>query len=771
MVAHVNKTIVVLILTGVITACLPINRFTYAPGPARPWVYADLRVIDPVDAVSPSLDIIALYHRKAGSDLQIRVDLLDIGSEPDADLYLALDWTPGGTRRLPLDAESDIAWEILLRLPADGQPAAYSAPVDEGSRLKETSTFIPRIVRDPLNDTLVISLPFAALQTFGRPISFQAFLNPVDSDQTADSTRAVRSDNPSPRRATVLLAFWNSFPAYTPAQGLRRWRGAHTGPLGGRHGLFALLSSVRAAQVPVILLDLKTPAALSALNYIDRLEVLRTLTAQRLVILPDVLPGFTTLPLNLDTFGDYITEPEPYLRAARDSRRTALEFGLPASTAVYSPSAVESIPRDYPLAFIPIQGNYPFHRAQQTLIPILPTLEGNQVTPEGLELAVRRQLVENALTPAELTPPILTLGGDLTASAWGVLTHARASMGYIAAHPWIKPLSYYDLAAYPVLNSEPQAGLLSHSGLSGRKEAQTAAIAESVLDFSRAPDNQLSEAAWQAYTSLLAPLPPEVDALPVLRAKYLPRIREILAAAAWVEDPQPVASCVLDYDLDGTAECSLASRRYYAVIDPLGGRLVYLFALAEDGPHQLIAPSTQFVVGLGDPSTWDLTAVENAEPAGYHGAFSDSPTPWQMYQPNVIEGGIDLTTFDGSRRKVFRLSNQGLSVEYHSADALATSIPLALDPWIRFSQGWDRLYGASVSHQSLSWGIATGGEVSVTTTANLRFEHFTASQEEINTPEDPNFGYPPGHYLPFPLAVVDINSEGDFSVKIDYNNP
>ncbi len=277
---------------------------------------------------------------------------------------------------MPIDGQSDLAWEVLLRLPADGDPQAYAAGSPEDLDFEELVTFIPRIVRDLLNDTLIVSVPFATLGMMGRPFSIQAFLTAAGSSQPVDATPPVRSDDPPPRRAPVLFAFWNSFPAYTPAQALRRWRGAHTGPLGGRHGLFALLSSIRAAQVPVILLDAKNPPSLSALNYIDRLEVLRELSEQGLVILPDVLPGFTTLPVNLDTFREFIDEPDPYLHAARDSRVIAQEFNLPASGAVFSPSTVQSIPQGYTLAFVPVQGDYPMRYAQYTLIPILPGFEG-----------------------------------------------------------------------------------------------------------------------------------------------------------------------------------------------------------------------------------------------------------------------------------------------------------------------------------------------------------------------------------------------------------
>ncbi len=43
---------------------------------------------------------------------------------------------------------------------------------------------------------------------------------------------------------------------------------------------------------------------------------------------------------------------------------------------------------------------------------------------------------------------------------------------------------------------------------------------------------------------------------------------------------------------------------------------------------------------------------------------------------------------------------------------------------------------------------------------------FIEPQLYLSIPEDPNRDYPAGHYLPFPMAVVDFSSPGDFSVEI-----
>ena len=101
----------------------------------------------------------------------------------------------------------------------------------------------------------------------------------------------MNSEAPVPQPAPILLAFWNTFPATSPAQALRSWNGAHTGPFGGRHGLVNLLNAALKAKVPLTLVDIKTPSSLSALDTLGGgTNLLHTLIRESLLSLPDVLP-------------------------------------------------------------------------------------------------------------------------------------------------------------------------------------------------------------------------------------------------------------------------------------------------------------------------------------------------------------------------------------------------------------------------------------------------------------------------------------------------
>ena len=144
----------------------------------------------------------------------------------------------------------------------------------------------------------------------------------TDPAHPADEVHNVRSDDQPPgQRAPIIVAFWEAFPVTTPAQALRRWDGAHTGPLGDRHGLLHILEGARRYSVPVALLDIKNPASLAALNFMGHVPVLQNLSGRSLLILPDVAYA------------------EPAGFALNFSRLAASGFGLPASQFVYITSS------------------------------------------------------------------------------------------------------------------------------------------------------------------------------------------------------------------------------------------------------------------------------------------------------------------------------------------------------------------------------------------------------------------------------------------------
>ncbi|MDI6770763.1 MAG: hypothetical protein QMD04_13975 [Anaerolineales bacterium] len=736
-----RNSIIFIVLILLTTAC------AVAPEANRPWAYADLRRLDPPDACpdegrdapTPATDILAVYTRTSGYDLQIRLDLLDLTFTDNYLVEIHL-WDNTHYAQSPL----------VIQIPASGrnqliQPAG------------ETSPFQVRSYRNPSLDTITIAINRIFI---GERYHFDiyTYLSPA-GPTAADQALNIRSDDPPPlSRAPLLLAFTDSFPAYTPAQAMRRWDGAHTGPTGERHGLSNVLDNAERYGVPVALLDLKTPASLSALDFIGKIDQIQRMAARRLLILPDVAYG------------------EPADVSLTFSRRAARDFGLPASPSVYTPFR-DLLPA-YRYQFIELSdATHLARRAGQMLIPF-PTLAGEQATVDGLSLNVRKLLIQAALSPD--AGDIVLLGGSLPNSTWGDADMASAAFAYIAAHPWIWALNGEDLLSFPlgaeylspppptpatpspIYTTQGQATNLDSAALQSRLSSE----------LHNAPENPLTDSAWQMYFALTAPT--EDARLQSLRAQYLGGVGALLAASRWAKNPEHKTGCDFDLDYDGQNECLLVSPEYFALIETDGARLTFLFARDESGVHQLIGPTAQFAVGLSDPSEWKATRGEGADPAQIMGAFSDTPKPFEIYTP-VFRGytpawtsndTLTLTGAHASRVKTFRLTESGLEIRYYSPTPLSTRIPIAIDPWQRFRAGWVADVRASFTPASWEWGLANGIRLEVRSDAPFSAQGITISIPFLSQVENPNLDYPAGHFYPFPLSVMEIQANGDFTILL-----
>jgi hypothetical protein len=767
------------------------------PSILSPWSYADLRLLDPPDADLPSHDLVAVYLRRSDDQLHIRLDLLANVDRLDYDLYLALQAGPVGTHQLPIQAQAAIAWDTLLVIPSDGHLQA----------LKPDGTPRPGVAmsvfRDPANDALYISLNFPALLSEQviypntSPMLLQVFLAPAGSTHLSDQTLVLRSNDPPPAPANVLLAFWDAYPAYTPATALRRWDGAHTGPFGGRHGLYNLLRTAQAAQVPLVLLDLKDPASLSALDYASGLDLVQQMAQAGLLILPEPLPDPRFGPFDL---------PGPAQEALLESgRQTVAGFDLPASQFLYLPQAVPPpqtgrsalfarLPLSDTLASASLTGSatppLALLRWQgRTVIPIPDQLAPDgadapsaQVTPDGITVDWRRRLLRTTLyanqpgNSPENT--FLWLGGDLPISAWGDPQSARAAFQWLKAHPWVRFLD-----ANALLSARPdqeasfstQPEVQEQPALPGPPAGLLAALQD-------APPNPLGKAAWQAYQALYAPVYPAPPQLSALRQSYTGQVWSLLHAAHWAAAlgaaaPGPLASCQVDPDHDGQPECLLVSGQFYAQFEIADGSLTYLFAAYSpqsqpagwpDLIHQFVGPSSQFITGLSSPDTWQPAAGLLAEPSTIPGAFTG---PGTGFLPAFDHGNLLFTLPGGNALKTFRLTDTGLQVEYQLASGVsypAAQIPLALDPWRRFAPGWADLYRAESSANQWSWQIQAGPRLLVNTSTSLTGGDFNQSRSLFSAAEDPNQDFPPAHFAPFPLAVlqVSLNEHTQISLQV-----
>jgi hypothetical protein len=681
----------------------------------RPWVRADLRALDYKAATSPATDILAVYTRTTDLSVDIRVDLLDINPGDKYTLDISL-WDNRDFSKTPLTIAISSSAAVQTSGIQAGRPAIW-----------------PRVVQDFQLDTITVSLNRAFI---GERYHLNISSYTTDPQALADEVDNVRSDGPPPQEeAHFLMAFWDVFPATTPTQALRDWDGAHTGPLGSRHGLKYILAAASQFGIPMALLDLKNPASLAALDFMGNIPEIQALYTGGLLILPDVAFG------------------EPATPALGLSSRAAAGFGLPASQFVYalSPDPLANVRQaslaGYRAQFLPLADDAHLAKSDGRLLIPLPPADPLQATQDGPSLEVRRALIATALSPDPAD--LVELGGSLPQSTWGDPDLADPSFEWIAAHPWIQPLAGSDILAFPSRSQPAQAAPVA----GGQPWLQA---------LQSAPENAASLSAWQAYLTLTA-FTPDLQ-LQALGRAYLGQVGELLAAANWANDPVARVDCKDDLNGDGRAECILANRQYFAVLETDGARLTQFFHLDANGPHQLIGPSAQFAIGLSDPSEWHPQDGEAADPGVIPGAFTDDSGTWTAYIPTLHTDGITFTSLDGRLIKTYQLGASGLDVQYQVAGAVRTRIPLAVDPQ-RFYSG-PAQYRATLGSHAWSWSLAGGSSVEISTGATLAGEGFISAIPYLSLSEDPNLDYPKGDYLPFPLALVTIQSGGNFSVEI-----
>lgn len=694
-----------------------------AAAPLPDWTAADLRWLGSTDGPDPARDLTAVSVRIDADEIVFRIDLLDLTWEDPfpADLHIAIDASPGGTH-LPFTAET--RWDLLLSIPAGGPPRLTD--LASGADLPA----VPRALRDPGTETVTIRLARSALPGI---FSFQVFTAAPGADRPEDSSPVLEGDGPAPAaRAPLLLVFSQVLPAETPALALRAWDGAHSGPLRGRHGLSHLLTAARAAGVPLVLLDARAPSTLAALDALDQAGFVRNRVNEGLLLLPALAwapPAEISLPL---------------ADAAALTRRIGL------SEFAYTNGMGPAEGYDFQFTSLP-DPTHLIRGIEHIYIPLPPEDPTAQPTSEGLSLDVRRRLQAIALSedPADL----LVLGGALPDSTWGDPEIVTAALAYISSRPWIQPLDAATLRAFPsVLGGSPAFP-------SERRDPL-------LSDLTAAPENLARADAWNAFLRLGQPA--EAGLAAVQNALRGETIGPVLAAARWAADPGPVSDCSIDLTYDGKPECVLAAPPLFAVISTDGARLLALFA----GERQIVGPSAQLIAGWSDPSEWDPYAGPGADPAQIMGAFVDSDSPFTPYTAALDVSRLTLTRADGARVKVFTLTSEGLQVDYQSGDAaFTTRLALVLQPTARVREGWADDYLRTALDDGWRWSLSDGPSVRVRASTPVSLTAFNDALELLLQPEDPNYPYPPGQYLPFGLAVAEIRVEGNLVVRLEVSGP
>jgi hypothetical protein len=683
--------------------------------------------VDLVDTKAPDKDIIAVYLRETGAFFQIRIDFLDLVFPASQDIYIVLDTNPGGLDKINLRNGKSVPvgmnWDYLITIPATGNIQVIN---DEHSQVYGMGLLINK---DTTQDNVVISFRKNEIKTISKVTDFQILVTPPNNESIIDQTNPTNIDAPSPSRAKVILAFWNAFSPYTPAETLRSWAGAHSGPLSSRHGLKYLLEAADQYKIPILILDLMTLENISALDYLYVLPWVNYLRDQKILVTSENFELF-------DIFGKIAN--------------------------FYKDIWYDNIVNDYA------------HNTNFTTLCLSPSDKNLSDLFFNQFLQCKSRLIDAALSP---TPTIVNLGGDFTNSFLGDPTLSKQVFSYIYNHPWIQVTTAPDINKLCCWDySYPSSDLRNKNAASVSKQpaAPMFTIAPSSVNpknnslIERLPNNHISNLAINTYISLTQR--DSMDYL-YLNANYINQISFLNAAARWAELPIAINSCDQDLDYDGKNECILSNNNIFTTIDPEGGYIPFVFSKDALGVHQEIGPTWEFVTGISDPSMWDLSLGVRSDPGQILGAFGDSFNDWNTYTVNLLENQVILTSSDLTIRKSFLLVNNNLHIEIISSkfNPYEITIPLVVDPWIRFTSGWGDKYSIVHSSEGIQWGISTGVNIEIISNSESFIYPFNETRTALSFPENPNFDYSLGHYLPYPMALVKIQPKNILTVDLQIN--
>lgn len=700
---------------------------------ASGWQHADLRLVLPDGETAPDYDLVAASIKLSGAELLVRLDVLDMQPETRLQAYLVVDDRPGGSRELPFDAQTELEWDLLVSAPPNG-PALMLAP--DGTR---TQSRLPWLATNDLDDTLIFHLP--STQINAGSARFQAFVSGASAELIEDSSPVFAIDGQPPAATPLLLAFWNSLPAGSAAQVMRRWNGAHTGPEGHRHGLYQLLRAAEDSGVPVALLDLKNPESLAGLDLVGGLDLAQRMDSAGLLLLPEAVYG----------------DPQTAKESLELTRRIAAQYGFATSKMLYGPADAATAAQFQ--AVFSSSGS-PLQMTGSTRRIFLPDGDAytQPATATGPALEIRRALLAAARSGGHL----VVLGGSLPDTAWADAVYAGPTLHYFARHAWINPLDAAGVLALPAQQSDALlptgcADLLCTPPLAGVPAALRDALQALPAGTSR-------DLALQMYLQLTRPAADPQRAQ--LQANLLPQVHYLITAANWDEKPAESSDC--QPDPRGGEVCILASQTEIAILHSHGARLVYLGSRGQAGLRQWIGPSSQFAAGLGDASQWKLDAGEFSDSRGIPGAFVEDQDEQEIYQVQASPGEVVFTAASGAQKR-YRFEKASLIVEYAGFPPATILIPLAPLPQARQQPGWSDAYALSTSEdgKTVRYGIAGSGVVQLNSSgpAFVSTSFFDAGAW-LRQSEDPDHAYPPGHFQPVPLAVISAAVEGSFTIRV-----
>ncbi|MBI9044530.1 MAG: hypothetical protein JEZ06_08595 [Anaerolineaceae bacterium] len=730
------------------SACMP-APFDVAENPFEGWEEVHILNIDPIDSTDPESEIIAVYARNDYLFLDIRVDYLRTTQIEDYERILCF-----SKPNIFLNSETFSIFETnqicqtYIQIQENGQ---INSNIQSGSEIVHQldQQLRSEIIRIPFQKNSPIPL---------NPIITFLTYHPENNNIIDTSIINVQFDSDQQKKIDTLITFWDILPAKTPAQALRHWNGAHSGPLGQRHGLSELLSSSETFEVPIFLLDLKQPKQLAALDQLGQIKTIKTLQEKGLVFFPDTGLGN---PLYIDKNLSF-------------NQQISNNFGFQSSQMVFAPLETTD-QSDHRILFAHSPNQQGFYNWNGKLLISLPkpiyTSRENRVQTLNLPLNssdliehLILNLFQSAKDQSHNFP--LVISENLPYSLWGDSTTSPIIFSYIKSHPWIHVLDINDLIEinpnnYPEFVPSSCDNILCAPNDSGYANfcTESSMVQEITFPvFVSSVQNQYFEFTYdQNYGALFERYKNDLDGLALFNA--------------WSISPYPQNTC---YTFEENKYCVLSDQNIFTFYSPSGGRLLFGARVIDGNMIQFTGSSAQLAFGLSDPSDWDLKSDSPKDPGVIPGAFSEKKNTFIEFNSEFPDDySLVFSNNEVGISKTYQLLPDGLSITYETTKDIETFIPLILKPETIFQPGWDYKL-ITFNENQFEWKEKQSNtiiQITADQIDSLEWVTFADSSEYMKIAnENPNTDFPKGHYLPFPLAILKISDQNGFSFNMIISN-
>jgi hypothetical protein len=272
-----------------------------------------------------------------------------------------------------------------------------------------------------------------------------------------------------------------------------------------------------------------------------------------------------------------------------------------------------------------------------------------------------------------------------------------------------------------------------------------------------------------ALISTLSITRPASEGITHLRAGYMNQIGHFLAAGDWANNPRKIETCEVDVDWDGQNECLITTENIFTSYELVGGYLVTAFVRINNTIHQIVAPTWQSTIPISDPSMWVIQYGPAGDPGQIPGIFSDPKYPWEHYQYQLSSQKLELRSSNSGLRKIFIITSTGIQAEFFSTEPQILKIPISLDPQIRFMPDWKDSYLLVPNRDGFLWQVKNLISINIRSSFALNPASFKDSIQLMSLPEDPNYEYPAGHFIPFPFLILASSPVNYLHLEVNIN--